>query len=175
MKKQIFNIDKFIILFLILTFFSSFYVKEDEKVQLLPPTIISCSNEFSETKLIDLIDSLNFKYPEIVLAQAKLESGYFTSNIFKANNNLFGMKQAYSRVTLNKGNKNGHALYSKWEESVIDYALWYSTYASNCKTEDEFLNLLHKIYAEDNIYKNQLKKIIVIQDLKKKFRKNLAT
>jgi hypothetical protein len=39
-------------------------------------------NGFSESKLIEKIDQLNFRYPHIILAQAKLESGHFKSTIF---------------------------------------------------------------------------------------------
>lgn len=157
-----------LILFLIL----GISVNERKELSSSSIKIINYYNEFSEEKLIKFIDSLNFKYPEIILAQAKLESGHFKSNVFKSNHNLFGMKQALSRVTLNRGTKNGHALYNKWEDSVMDYALWYATYAYNCNSEEEFLNLLDKTYAEDEFYKNRLKTIVTTQNLKKKFSKN---
>ena len=57
-------------------------------------------NEFSETKLIEKIDQLNFRYPHIILAQAKLESGNFKSSIFLENHNMFGMKEAKLRSNL---------------------------------------------------------------------------
>jgi len=55
-------------------------------------------NDFSEDKLIDMLISLNIKFPHIVLAQAKLESGNYSSKIFRENHNLVGIKEARVRV-----------------------------------------------------------------------------
>jgi uncharacterized FlgJ-related protein len=73
--------------------------------------VINESNNFSEDKLIDKIKTLNFKFPNIVLAQAKLESGNFNSAIFIENHNMFGMKEARLRANLSKGTNRGHAFY----------------------------------------------------------------
>lgn len=51
-------------------------------------------NEFTKDKLIEKIKKLNFRFPHIVYAQAILESGNFTSQVFKENNNMFGMREA---------------------------------------------------------------------------------
>ena len=56
------------------------------------------TQKFSEENLIRYMKELNIKYPHIVLAQARIESGTYTSNIFKENHNLFGMKKAYQRA-----------------------------------------------------------------------------
>jgi uncharacterized FlgJ-related protein len=126
-------------------------------------------NEFSETKLIEKITELNFKYPYIILAQAKLESGHFKSTIFLENNNMFGMKEAKLRANLAKGTNRGHAYYETWQESVIDYALYYSSYLRSIKTEGEYFEYLRQNYAEDLTYVQRLKQIISKQDLKSKF------
>jgi uncharacterized FlgJ-related protein len=55
--------------------------------------------EFSEDLLKEYILELNLRFPEVVLAQAKLESGNFTSRAFREQNNLFGMHVARSRPT----------------------------------------------------------------------------
>jgi uncharacterized FlgJ-related protein len=126
-------------------------------------------NEFSETKLIEKITELNFKYPYIILAQAKLESGHFKSTIFLENNNMFGMKEAKLRANLAKGTNRGHAYYETWQESVIDYALYYSSYLRSINTEGEYFEYLRQNYAEDPTYVQRLKQIISKQDLKSKF------
>jgi uncharacterized FlgJ-related protein len=126
-------------------------------------------NGFSESKLIEKIDQLNFRYPHIILAQAKLESGHFKSTIFLENNNMFGMKEAKLRANLAKGTNRNHAYYATWQESVIDYALYYSTYLSDIKTEGEYFEYLKQNYAEDKTYVQRLKQIISKQDLKSKF------
>jgi len=126
-------------------------------------------NEFSENKLIEKITELNFRYPHIILAQAKLESGHFKSTIFLENNNMFGMKEVKLRANLAKGTNRGHAYYETWQESVIDYALYYSSYLRSINTEGEYFEYLRQNYAEDPTYVQRLKQIISKQDLKSKF------
>lgn len=50
------------------------------------------------------------KHPDIVLAQAKLETGRYTSNVCKTHNNLFGLKRG-----------NRYRSYRHWTESVRAY------------------------------------------------------
>lgn len=117
-------------------------------------------NEFSRAKLSEYILQLNIKYPHIVLAQAELESGMFSSPIFKENNNLFGMKQAKLRPTTNTGENKGHACFNTWRESVVDYAFYSATYLNDIHSETEYLNYLGQSYAEDTAYVSKLKLII---------------
>lgn len=126
-------------------------------------------NEFSEEKLIKKITELNFRYPHIILAQAKLESGHFKSTIFLENNNMFGMREAKLRANLAKGTNRAHAYYNNWQESVLDYALYYATYLSDIRTEGEYFEYLRQNYAEDPTYVQRLKEIIKKQELKNKF------
>ena len=174
--KRIFFIKKFFkttliftFLFLVLGISSSpqkvKYITDTEKVLLIEETY-----PFSKDKLIYLIEELNFKYPHIVLAQSILETGHYSSKIFNENNNLFGMKEARVRLNLAKGTQHGHAYYNNWEESLMDYALWYSNYASKCKSEKQLFKLLDKQYAEANYYVKSLKNIIERDSLKLKFK-----
>lgn len=126
-------------------------------------------NTFSQEKLIEQIKDLNFKFPHIILAQSYQETGHFTSEIFKSNNNLFGMKQAQKRVNLAKGTRNNHAFYDSWQDSVKDYALFNATYLSDIKTEGEYFEYLRQNYAEDPNYVERLKVIIKANNLKSKF------
>lgn len=126
-------------------------------------------NEFSEGKLIKKIKELNFRYPHIILAQSYQETGHYRSGIFIENNNLFGMKEAKLRSNLAKGTNRGHAYYENWQESVIDYALYYSTYLSDIKTEGEYFEYLRQNYAEDQTYVTRLKSLIKNKNLKQKF------
>mgnify|MGYP003629535209 FL=1 len=131
--------------------------------------IVDDENEFNEERLIDEINKLNFRFPHIILAQARLESGNFSSKIFIENHNLFGMKEARVRLNLAKGTQHGHAYYNSWEESITDYALWYSTYAYKCKSEKQLYKLLDKQYAEATNYVTSLQHIILVNNLKEKF------
>lgn len=115
---------------------------------------------FTEQKLKQYLIELNVKFPNVVFAQAKLESGNFRSKIFEENNNLFGMKQPSVRTTTATGEQYNHATYNSWRESVLDYALYSCKYTSNIQTEDEYIAYLGSRYAEDSNYVNKLKNIV---------------
>lgn len=131
--------------------------------------LVNSQNEFTEDKFISMLDEINLPYPYITLAQAKLETGNFTSKIFTENHNSFGQKEAKVRINLARGTQYGHAYYNNWEESILDYAFWYSTYASKCKSEEEFYQLLDKVYAEDELYSKKLKNMVEEEQLKELF------
>jgi hypothetical protein len=141
------------------------YITDTENILLVDEL-----DTFTEEKLILKIKELNLPYPHITLAQAKLESGEFSSRIFKENHNLFGMKQARVRINLAKGTQYGHAYYDDWVESVLDYSFWYASYARKCKSEKELFHLLDQQYAEANQYVSSLKRIISKQQLEEKFK-----
>jgi len=134
------------------------YISEETKAIILREA--DQKNEFSPEKLKAYILELNIKYPHIVMAQSQIETGNWTSNIFKENHNLFGMKCATKRPTTNKGEENGHAYYENWKESVVDYAFYSAQYLSDIKTEKEYLDYLSRSYAEDTGYIWKIKKII---------------
>ena len=85
-------------------------------------------------------------HARIVLAQARLESGNFTSRRCKVDHNLFGMKRG-----------KRYARYSHWRESVADYKRRIS---SRYKGGDYYDFLLRINYAEENEYCNKLKNIV---------------
>ena len=126
-------------------------------------------NEFSEPALIAKIKTLNFRYPHIILAQAYLESGQYQSAIFKENHNMFGMREASLRANLAKGTNRMHAFYDSWQDSLLDYALYYATYLSSIKTEGEYFEYLRQNYAEDPSYVERLREIIKKRKLKNIF------
>ena len=132
--------------------------------------ILKEKDRFTEDKLIEMIVGLNFKFPEIVLAQSILESSNFTSNIFIENNNLFGMKEATQRITTSTGSQLGHAYYQTWRDSVIDYALFYATYMSKISSQEDYFDFLAQYYATDPDYVKKLKNIIVSKNLKQYFK-----
>ena len=124
---------------------------------------------FSEEALIDLLRSSNIKYPYIVLAQAKIESGNFTSRIFKQNNNLFGMKEPNLRTTTALGTKNNHAYYTSWISSVYDYAMFQNNRMHGVDSESEYYAKLADGYAADSTYAVIIKKTVDSLKLKKHF------
>jgi uncharacterized FlgJ-related protein len=121
-----------------------------------------CEDNLSQT-MYDSILNFNYQirvqHPLVVTAQAILETGNFTSKVFKENNNLYGMTLAKSRPTLAIGVRNGYAVYRTWQESAIDYALWQSSFARNLSEEDYYL-ILKRLYAEDKEYVNKVKNVL---------------
>ena len=127
---------------------------------------------FTEDKLADMMSELGIKYPYIVLAQSRLETGVWKSSMFLENHNLFGMKKASLRVTTAKGSNNGHAYYDSWRESLYDYAFYKCRYLGNIKNESEYFAYLNASYAEDTTYVTKLKDIIQKEGYKDKFSKS---
>jgi len=129
-------------------------------------TVTVHSEKFSEQALIELLMDCNIKYPYIVLAQAKLESGNFTSKVFKQNNNMFGMRKARRRITSALCEKNTYACYRDWIDCVFDYCMYQSNVMCNITSENEYFAKLGERYAEDSTYVSKLKNIIDKENLK---------
>ena len=139
-------------------------LSEEEKL-----IVIQEYNKFSEDKLIEKLKELNVKFPYIALAQAKLETGNFTSKVFREGNNLFGMREAKQRITTAKGTENNHAYYYSWGESVLDYSFYQCRYLSNINTEEQYFQYLSQSYAENPNYVSILKDMIEKENLKARF------
>lgn len=116
-------------------------------------------NSESLYKIILLYD---IKFPEVVYAQAVLESSQFNSELFLRTNNLFGMKYPNVRRTTSSGkSEDGYAEYHHWTSSVIDYHLWQkNNMKEHINSQSEYFRLLSRNYAEDKKYVNKLKNII---------------
>jgi uncharacterized FlgJ-related protein len=134
------------------------YITEETKQIIIREQLVE--NKFTPERLKEYILELNIRFPHIVYAQAQLETGNFTSHIFKVNSNLFGMKEAKRRPTTNKGTENGHAFFNHWKESVVDYAFYQAAYLNDIRSEKEYWEYLGQNYAEDPNYISKLKKII---------------
>lgn len=140
------------------------------------PGSMRCENDTEQVKdhfldydlseLVEIKDSVqyyinayNIRYSSIVLAQAELETGHFTSTVFRNNNNLFGMRTVYNRPTTQIGScSSGYGIYASLEMSIIDYALW-QAWSAKGLNENEYLELLERIYAEDSNYIIKIKRL----------------
>lgn len=88
------------------------------------------------------------EFPEIVKAQAVLETGNFKSNACKENNNLFGLR-----------NSNGtYMSFEHWTLSVAAYKKYIQDYKRKPKNYYAYLENLG--YAEDPKYINKLKELV---------------
>jgi len=129
----------------------------------------SAQNSFSKHKLVEEIKRLNIQFPHIVMAQSIIETGHWSSEVFKHNHNLFGMKEARVRINTAEGTNLNHAYYIDWTESLYDYAFYQSRYLGGIKTEESYFQYLSGSYAESPGYVSSLKKIIEEEELKKLF------
>ena len=125
---------------LVLAFLLSFFEignaigPQSKQVEFSEKLIDDTHDQFSPDALRAYIYQLGIKHPDVVYAQAILETGNFSSRIFKENNNLFGMKYvdtvwckrlgARYRPTVATGEQHEHAVYKDWRKSVEDYLLW---------------------------------------------------
>lgn len=97
--------------------------------------------------------------PSVVLAQARLESGNFSSVLCREHNNLFGMKlPAVRQTSAVRGTDNGYAVYDSWYDSVIDMALFQKWYRDGGRDMNDYFGFLRAIgYAEDHAYMHKLR------------------
>ena len=126
--------------------------------------VISTEHTKFEDEVYSYILQLNIEHPDIVMAQCILESGNFTSDIYKKANNCLGMKVPKSRPTVCIGMYSSHARYKSWQECIIDYALWQSSYARGL-TENEYFHYLDRVYSKTNEYSKLLKRIMKSKNL----------
>lgn len=132
------------------------FLPQEEKL-----IVLKNKEKFSKEALKKKINELNIKHPDIVFAQAFLESGGFKSKKFIENNNMFGMKQAQSRPNTSIGvDANGFAIYDWWDDSLIDYSMYQSAYLNHLNDRHEYLEYLKRNYASDTTYISKLKSII---------------
>lgn len=115
--------------------------------------------EISDSLVYSLMADFEVQHPDIVFAQMRLESGNFSSELAKTNDNYFGMKQPYTRITTSNGVQNGYANYRNWAFSLLDYALWQRRYAYDL-TEEGYLAKISSVYAEDTQYVNKIINLI---------------
>ena len=122
----------------------------------------------------DYLNDNGIRFAEVVVAQIVHETGWFTSVVYKENNNLFGMKEnglKWNGKKICAGTKNGHAYYKSRLESIRNYRFYQSRMLSLAReqgrtphTNEEYMALLEdlphlrgKRYAEDLKYIEKLK------------------
>ena len=136
-------------------------VEQDEQMLTLEYAIgywfINAPEHVNDSVLYNFLVENGAWYPDILLKQAKLESGNYTSNVFMNSCNLYGMRKVGKRQTTQIGIYNGYGVYNNWCLSVLDRMLWDVFRFKNKKpSREEYLKALG-LYAEDNNYINKLK------------------
>lgn len=120
-------------------------------------------------KVYELAMKSDAWYPEVIYAQAVLESSSGKSELARTCNNLFGMKKASTRpntqinymVNERTSLEKIYGVYMNWQHSVIDRILWDEWVFSGKKpTREQYMAKLGGVYAEDKQYVSKLNKII---------------
>lgn len=106
------------------------------------------------------------EYPDIVFAQAVLESGHFRSKVYRFNNNTFGMRMPRVRETVALKSLNGYAVYSDWQGSVEDYKLYQEYCFKDRKVSRKYYyQYLDRIYCKaGKNYSTKVKSVIRSMD-----------
>ena len=144
-----------------LLLFTSIEVCPQEK--LVQKTVVQQDDSITKEKLYEQIIKFGIKFPDIVFAQAMIESAELTSKLFKSANNMFGMRFPSVRETTAQGKtSNGYSRYEDWNFGVYDYFLWQDHMLRNRNeiTKSQYLSLLGRVYAEDPHYVSKVKKKI---------------
>lgn len=123
-------------------------VVEEEVIVELPTDPVAFFNQSPEEGLIEALDYYGIQYPQIVHAQALLETGHFTSRICKEYNNLFGL---YNSTIGN------YYSFEHWSDSVIAYRDFVQ-YKYNGDT-DYYTFLIDLPYATDPDYIRKIKQL----------------
>ena len=135
--------------------------------------ILYPSDEINDSILECYLLEVGAWYPDILLAQAKIESGTYTSNVFKAANNLYGMRTVNSRFHCQTGRYNSYGHYDSWKLSVIDRILWDLFIFDSIKPDrNQYLRALRN-YAEAQNYIETIEKVINSNNINNETEKNI--
>jgi hypothetical protein len=140
-------------------------IESDEKVITLENSVgywsINKPEEVNDSLLYKLLKDTGAWYPDILLKQAKLESGDYKSGLYKEAYNLYGMKRVSSRATTQIGSYIGYGAYANWCLSALDRILWDEyRFKGKKPTREEYLKALD-IYAEAESYQNMINNVKV--------------
>ena len=113
---------------------------------------------FSEESMISYAKEIGVKYIDVMVAQARIESGHYTSKIFIEGKNLFGMRLPQRRETTAIGKHRNHAKYESWVKSVDDYKIWQTGVLDKVNSKKQYLAYIGKNYAEDPKYLKLIQK-----------------
>lgn len=101
-----------------------------------------------EDGLMEALEYYDVKCPEIVYAQAVIESGGFKSALSVYHGNLFGLKYR----------SGGYMKFKHWSESVKAYR---DLVQYKIKENEDYYRFLDRIgYAEDSLYTKKLKNLV---------------
>lgn len=106
------------------------------------------AKELNDSILYLALVHYNVKHPKIVLAQAKLESGNFTSNHYKKRNNFLGLYDS---------KRKEYYKFNHWTDCIQGYK---DMVEYKLRDNENYYNFLRRIkYATSENYIRQIKQI----------------
>ena len=104
-------------------------------------------------EFLKVCDSLGVHHPNVVYAQARLESGNFTSAHYRNRHNCLGIYDS---------KRKRYASFESWQDCVKAYRdrVQYRCKTPNC-TDEEYIQWLIKIgYAQDKTYASKIRRMM---------------
>ena len=106
-------------------------------------------NKLPQEGLMEALEYYEVKHPQIVYAQAILETGHFKSNVCLNYNNLFGLYDSKNK---------DYYKFNHWTESIVAYKEWIQ---KKYQPPNNYYVFLEEInYASDKEYISILKSIV---------------
>ena len=106
-------------------------------------------NKLPQEGLMEALEYYEVKHPQIVYAQAVLETGHFKSNVCLNYNNLFGLYDSKNK---------DYYKFNHWAESIVAYKEWIQ---KKYQPPNNYYVFLEEInYASDKEYISILKSIV---------------
>ena len=159
MKQKIFNVLISLVVGVLVVVQVLPYLKEDEPPEIKVIHVVSEEqpdffSKLPQEGLMEALEHYGVKHPQIVYAQAILETGHFKSDLCLNGNNLFGLYNS---------KKHRYYTFDHWKDCVIAYKemVQYKYKGDNDKPPNDYYKFLSDIgYAEDAQYIQKLKDIV---------------
>ena len=124
------------------------HTAEEETEVELPTDPVAFFNQSPEEGLVEALDYYGIQYPQIVYAQALLETGHFKSKLCTQYNNLFGLYNSRTK---------SYYRFDNWWDSVIAYR---DKVQYKYKGNTDYYTFLVKLpYATDPNYIRKIKQL----------------
>ena len=161
--------------FCLLFTFDDFSMESREEIT-MPAVPAPEADKPNVASVAEELNRINIYCPNVVLAQVRLESGNFTSSLFKRTNNIIGMRYPFKRSTTAAGiyipsmdtvifgtqkelkkyaRTMNYAVYKNWRDCISDYKKWQE---SNFNFNRHYISFLGNVYAKDSLYMDKLRK-----------------
>ncbi|MDR0806791.1 MAG: protein bax [Enterobacteriaceae bacterium] len=113
---------------------------------------VTCSANPQKIRWVELLKRVDILPTHLVVVQAATESGWGTSKLAQANNNLFGMRCGTKRCNSKEVAVKGYSTYESVDDSVNAYLLNMNTHAAYRTLRDSRANIRNQgdtVTAED--------------------------